>query len=117
MKLNVSLLEDGIKVISLQGRMDIVGTEEIGIPLTANIASETSNVVIDMSGIEFIASIGIGLIAGAANALIKRQGKLVLMNPQPIVRHAIETTAITKVIPIVPDIVSARSYLEANAIT
>jgi anti-sigma B factor antagonist len=114
MQLNVSVMEDGIKFITLKGRMDIMGTQEIDTNLTAHIASESSNVIIDMSGVDFIASIGIGVIAGSANALLKRQGKIVILNPQPALHNVIKLAAISKVIPIVFDMDAARSCFNAS---
>jgi anti-anti-sigma factor len=113
MQLSVVILEDGIKLITLIGRMDIMGTQEIDTKLTAHIASESANIIIDMSGVDFIASIGIGVIAGSANALLKRQGKIVILNPQPAVHNAIKLTAVTRVIPVVFDMDAARSYFDA----
>jgi anti-anti-sigma factor len=113
MQLNVVVLEDGIKYITLIVRMDIIGSQEIDTKLTSHIASESANVIIDMAGVDFIASIGIGVIAGSANALLKRHGKIVILNPQPAVFNAIKMTRITEVIPIVFDMDTARSYLKA----
>jgi len=59
MFLTVIELEDGIKKITLQGRMDIDGTQKIDMKFTAVTASESANVIVDLSGVEFISSIGI----------------------------------------------------------
>jgi anti-anti-sigma factor len=112
MLLTVTELEDGIKKISLQGRMDISGTQEIDTRLTVATASELANIIIDLSGVEFMASIGIGVLVRASNALLQRKGKIVFMNPQPNVLHALESTQINKVIPIVHDMESARIHLK-----
>jgi anti-anti-sigma factor len=113
MTMNVSEPEEGIKLITLVGRLDILGSEQIGTRLTANIVSEEANVILDMAGVEFMASIGIGVIVGAANALLRRGGKIAMLNPQEVVYKAIESTAITKVIPCYYDMESVRSYLKS----
>lgn len=112
MTMSVTEPEEGIRLITLIGRFDILGSEKIGTPLTANIVSEDANVILDMTGVEFIASIGIGVIVGAANALLRRGGKIAMLNPREVVYKAIESTAITKVIPCYYDMESARSYLK-----
>ena len=111
MLLTVVELEDGIKMITLQGRMDIDGTQKIDTRLTVATASESANIVVDLSGVDFMSSIGIGVLVRAANALKQRRGKIVLLSPQPGVFRVLETTQINTVIPIVYDIESARSFL------
>jgi anti-anti-sigma factor len=107
-----SELEGGIKVISLTGRMDISGTQEIDISFTVALASEAANIIVDLSGVEFIASIGIGLLVRAANTLLLKNGKIVFINPKPNVQNALEATHIHKVIPILNDIESAKMHLK-----
>jgi anti-anti-sigma factor len=111
MLLTDSILDDGIKLIVLKGRMDIAGTQEIDFKLTVTIAAESSNIIIDLSDVEFMASIGIGVLVRAANALLRRKGKMVFMNPQPNVYATLESTQITQVVPVVNDLESARLYL------
>ena len=113
MVLNVTELEGGVKKISLQGRMDIDGTQEIDMRLTIATASESASVILDLTGVEFMSSIGIGVIVRAANALKRRHGKIVLMNPQPLVIMVLEATQIHTIIPIVPDVQSALATLNS----
>lgn len=112
MLLNVSYYEDGIKIIILQGRMDIVGTQEIETRFTALVASETSKIIIDLLGFEFMSSIGIGIIVRVADALLRRGGKIVILNPRVEVLRVLESTQITKVIPVFNDIGSAAAYFK-----
>jgi anti-sigma B factor antagonist len=80
---------------------------------TAATASESANVIVDLSGVEFMSSIGIGVLVRSANALKQRQGKIVLLNPQPSVFKVLEATQINTVIPIVYDMESARALLNS----
>jgi anti-sigma B factor antagonist len=91
--------------------MDIDGTQKIDTRLTVATASESANVVVDLSGVDFMSSIGIGVLVRAANALKQRQGKIVLLNPQPGVFRVLEATQINTVIPIVYNMASARNLL------
>jgi anti-sigma B factor antagonist len=65
--------------IALTGRLDIQGAETIALPL-ATLSGAKQNVVIDMSGVGFIASIGIRHLVSASKALTRRGGRLVLLN-------------------------------------
>jgi len=112
MTLNITELENSVKQISLNGRMDIFGSQEIETRFTAATASESSKIILDLSEVDFMASIGIGVIVRAVNALLQRGGKLVILNPQANVRDALEMTLITKVAPIINDLESALALLE-----
>ena len=111
MLISVSMIEDGIKLISLNGSFDITGPQEIESRFTIETAAETANIIVDLSEVKFMASIGIGMMVRAARALFARKGKLVFMNPQPIVWQSLESTQIIQVIPVVYGIDSARSFL------
>ena len=113
MLLKVLELEDGIKIITLEGRMDIDGTQQIDTRLTVATASEAAKVIVDLSGVEFMSSIGIGVLVRSANALKHRLGKIVLLNPQPNVFKVLEATQINTVISIVFDMESARALLNS----
>jgi anti-anti-sigma factor len=113
MLLTVTEIEDGVKKIDLQGRMDIDGTQEIDTKLTVAIASESAHVIIDLSRVDFMSSIGIGILVRAANALRRRGGKIVLLNPQRVVSLVLEATHINAVIPIATDLESAISLLRS----
>ena len=112
MLLTSSIIEDDIKVLSLAGRMDLTGSREIDASFSQAMTGEAVNIIVDLSGVEFMASVGIGLLVRAANTLLLGHGKIVLMGPRPQVQNALEATFVHKVIPIVNDIESAKSYLK-----
>jgi anti-sigma B factor antagonist len=115
MVLTMSVTEDGIKIITLKGRLDIAGTQQIDTRLTVAIATESANTIIDLSGVEFISSLGIGIMVRAANSLLKHQGKIVFLNPQPNVAKVLTSTRIIEVIPIMTNLESALSYLKIKS--
>src|SRR6267142_2483382 len=50
--------------IALTGRLDILGAEEIALPLAA-LAGAKQGLIVDMSGVSFIASIGLRHLVSA----------------------------------------------------
>jgi anti-sigma B factor antagonist len=66
-------------------------------------------VVVDLSEVEFMASIGLRGIVISAKSIMSKRGKIVLLMPQPQVEEVITTTGIHLLIPIYRD--------EAEAIT
>jgi len=113
MKLEVNDLENSVKQISLNGRLDIQGTGEIENAFIAHSASKKAGVLVDMSGVEFIASIGMRFLVSCAKALAGRGGKMVLLKPTPLVKDALETAGIDTLIPIYADFDAASAALHA----
>ncbi len=79
--------------IALTGRLDIQGAETIALPL-ATLSGAKQNVVIDMSGVSFIASIGIRHLVSASKALARRGGRLVLFNLTAPVQEVLQMAGI-----------------------
>ena len=96
--------------VGLAGKLDIAGAEEIALPL-ATLAGAKQSVVVDMSGVTFIASIGIRHLVTATKALNRRGGKLVLVSPSELVRDVLETSGVTDLMPIVTNETEAFALL------
>ena len=111
MELQYSELANNIRLIKLNGKLDIAGVEQIETPFAANCAGEGVRVAVDLSGVDFLASIGIRLLTLTAKSVINRGGKMVLLNPMPDVRHVLEITGISDIIPIYSDLESAETIL------
>ncbi len=108
MDMTVEHLDNGIKRIALKGRMDIAGTDEIALRLSTEMAIEKAYVIVDLSQLEFIASVGIGVLVKGYKALKLREGGMVLLNPQKVVELVLEKTQINTLIPIYYDLKTAR---------
>lgn len=113
MDISVSHMDDGIKRIELSGRLDMKNSLEIDVRFTALTATGSGPVLVDMSRVEFIASIGMRLLLSNAKALANRGGRMVLCQTQPLVREALETAGLDTLIPLYPDEASARTALLA----
>jgi anti-anti-sigma factor len=105
--------ERGTKV-TLVGKLDIAGAEAVDLPL-ATVAGTRSNVVIDMVGVDFIASIGIRHLVMAAKAVARGSNKLVLLDPSPVVTEVLATAGLVDFLPIVRSEAEARAALTGAA--
>jgi anti-sigma B factor antagonist len=83
--------------VAFVGKLDIQGAEAISLPL-ATLSGAKRNVVIDMSGVNFIASIGIRHLMSATKVLARRGGRLVLLKPTAPVLEVLQTSGITDLI-------------------
>jgi len=92
-------LQDGITRVILEGRMDIEGASAIDLKL--NIIGGTKAVVlVDMQGVSYLASIGIGLLITVAKAIRNKGGKFAFFAPSPVVDKVLQNTGIYQVIPV-----------------
>jgi anti-anti-sigma factor len=98
------------KKVTLVGKLDIAGAEAIGLPL-ATIAGTKTSMVIDMMRVDFIASIGIRHLVMAAKAVERGAGKLVLLDPSPLVTDVLVTSGLDDFLPIVRSEDEARAML------
>jgi anti-sigma B factor antagonist len=103
----VERLDNGIKKITLRGKMDIDGTNQIDLRLSAETSVEKANVVVDLSDVDFMASVGIGVLVRSYKALKLRGGKMVILNPQKVVELVLERTLVNTLIPICYDLKTA----------
>jgi anti-anti-sigma factor len=113
MKFDREELDWGALKVSLSGRMDITGVDAIAVPLAALSATESRRIVLDLSGVEFLASIGVRAILQNARAQHLRGGTLVLLSPTPLVEEVLRAAGVSHVVPIVADIHAARAALSA----
>jgi anti-anti-sigma factor len=106
-----STLPDGLLLIALVGRLDIEGAQAIDRPFSFATTVQAARVVLDLSGVTFLASIGIRLLMTTARAQALRGGKVALAAPQPLVRKVLEMAGIDQLVPIVEDLEAARVAL------
>lgn len=111
MDLQYSELENGIRLIKLSGKLDIDGTGEIETRFREYCSGEKARVAVDLSGVDFLASIGIRLLTLTAKSIASRGGRMVLLNPTPDVQNVLEITGIPAVIPIYSNFESAEAVL------
>jgi len=113
MNLDVDDLAPEVRRIQLNGRLDMKGTGEIELRFTGLTSTDAKHVLVDMSQVEFIASIGMRLLVSCAKAKAARGGKMVLFGTTAMVREALEMAGIDTLIPVVADETAARDSVAA----
>jgi anti-anti-sigma factor len=102
---------DGVgKRITLVGRLDIFGAAKIEVPL-ADLADSGTNIVIDMSGVEFIASNSMRHLVLAAKTVARNSRTLILLCPRPLVMVALIQAGLHHMLPIVHSEEEAKAVL------
>jgi anti-anti-sigma factor len=113
MELHYTELDNGIRQIKLIGRLDVIGTGEIETKFAGHCAGDGVRVVVDLSEVDFLASIGIRLLTLTAKSVASRGGRMVLLRPIPAVGHALELAGIPAIIPVYSHHESAETVLMA----
>lgn len=114
MELEVTKLDGDLTCVSLQGRLDSPGADRIGIRFTAATASPGKNVIVDLSGVSFIASMGLRLLISNARTLDTKGAKMVLFGANELVQNVFDQCALDQIIPIVATQQDAIASLAAQ---
>jgi anti-anti-sigma factor len=101
-------LDNGITNVLVSGRMDVQGALAVDKKFST-IADEKKKVVIDLSQVTFLASLGIRTLIMSCKTLASKGGDMVLLNPQPNVEKVLRTSGVDTVIQIVRDMNAAAA--------
>ncbi|HEY2616065.1 MAG TPA: STAS domain-containing protein [Acetobacteraceae bacterium] len=96
----------GVTKITLSGRMDIAGVQEIDLPFNVLIGAQRA-LIIDLSEVAFIASMGLRTLLKGASAVAAKGGKIALWRPIPEVANVLEISGISALVPIVEELEAA----------
>lgn len=102
-------VSDTLRIIHLGGRLDIQGVNAVDARFAALAASQKHRIVVDLTGLDFIASIGVRSLVSNAKAQQQRGGRLVLfVGDNSPVSKVLTTTGIDSLIPMFADASVAR---------
>lgn len=112
MRLQYSDLDNSIRLIKLSGALDINGVRDVEIDFVRLCTGENVCVLVDLSKVNYISSIGIPLLVNSAKSLARQGGKMALLHPQRAVENVLELTGIPMIIPIYESVHTAVSDLK-----
>lgn len=93
-----------LRKIAITGRLDVDGTNSVASQLVELTQAPKKGVVVDLSSLKFLASIGIRALITAAKAVKARGGKMVLVvDSGSTVMMSIKATGIDQLVPIFDD--------------
>ena len=91
---------DDISHVCLVGRFDATGVDEIEEQFSQLVLNRGLPTVVDMSGVTFMSSLGIGFLFANTKKLKKAGCKLILLKPEKMVESVLRTSKMDKVMPI-----------------
>ncbi len=115
MEFSVADRPDGITFVTLAGSLDLKGTNEIDLKFQSSIAPRRQPTIVDVSGLTFISSIGMGMLVSAATSLRRNGKKLVLLNASPEIAQALRHARLDTVMPLVEGLDAAVAMVQQAA--
>jgi anti-anti-sigma factor len=109
MKIQISELEHGLRLITLNGQLDGNGVYAVEVDFIRNCVEGGHHVLVDISKVSYISSIGMPMLIHTAKLVRERGGKLALLNPQHRVEEVLDMVGISHIIPIFYDLKAARA--------
>jgi len=111
MEMNVDESGDGVAHVVLDGRFDIAGAQQVD-PLFAALADSSKAMIVDLSKVSFIASLGVRTLMLSAKTLIRRGSELVVCGANENVDKVLRGTGFNEVAGLYPDYESASRTLK-----
>lgn len=102
MRMQTEELAPGIVKARLTGRLDIGGAQEID-PALAMLAASNRGLIVDLSRVEFVGSMGLRALIIGARTVARNGGRMVLLRPVPAVETVLVTSGADAVVPILHD--------------
>ena len=98
-----------IRTISISGRLDVEGTNSVAAQLEELTKAAKKGVVVDLSSLKFLASIGVRALITSAKAVKERGGKMVLVvNDASTVMMSLKATGVDQFVPVFDDPTAAE---------
>ena len=109
MSISFNDVGENLRKIVITGRLDIPGTDSVAAKFEALTAEPKKAVVVDLSSLSFLASIGIRSLIVSAKAVQQRGGKMVLVvDPASTVMMSVKATGMDHFIPVFDSVEKAQ---------
>ena len=103
---------DGITQLSLIGKLDVVGLQAVQTKFHGYTAALRKHTIVELGDLEFIGSLGIGMLISCAKTMAQFGAKMILVSPRPEVDSVLRMTGIDNAIPIVGSPGEAEALLK-----
>jgi anti-anti-sigma factor len=103
-------MDGDITRVLLDGRLDIQGAAAIDLRMNV-LAGSSKFLLIDLTNVSFLGSMGLRSIIIPAQAVRRRGGKVALLRPTQMVEEVLKASNVDQIIPIFHDLDSAVGAL------
>lgn len=103
--------ENGLTVLSLQGRLDHASADALQAAASTAIDEGCRALIIEMTDVDFIASVGIRALIRPSQAIAKLGGKLAVTDLKPQMRDFFKLTGLDQMFTVFDSVQQARTSL------
>ena len=93
---------EGVAVIALAGEVDVYTSPRVKQEIVNLLNSDVTRMVVDLTGVEYLDSTGLGVLIGGLKRARERDGDLKLICDNVRILRIFEITGLTKIFDIVP---------------
>jgi anti-anti-sigma factor len=113
MELEVIDAPDNPRVVRLSGRLDAAGADRIGLKFTTAVVAAGQPVLVDLSEVSFIASLGLRLLISSAKGLAAKGAGMAVFGARPEVAELLDQVALDQIVPVADTREVAQERLSA----
>ena len=111
MEMEIKNQSDHITHLAFRGRLDTAGVGQVELGFTAHTVPRAKPLLLDMSEVTYIASLGLRMLLTVAKALDNRGAKIVLFCPQPAVQDVLKLSGFDQLMPVHNEERTALTFL------
>ena len=100
MEMQIKNQSGHITHLALRGRLDTAGVGQVELAFTAHTVPSAKPLLLDISEVTYIASLGLRMLLTVAKALASRGAKIVLLCPQPGVEDVLKLSGFDQLMPV-----------------
>jgi anti-sigma B factor antagonist len=106
--------EGGLHIAALRGEVPIDQADLLRQRLPQLVRADAPHLFIDLSEARFIGSSALAAIIAAHNEAQRHGGRVLIVSPQPAIDRLLHVARIEQIIPIHPDLDSARAAIQST---
>lgn len=114
MEMKVIDENDSFTHVALCGRIDINSISDWDQKFTELIVGRQKPAIVDLSGVDYMSSIGLRMLIAASKPLSEHNAQMVLLNPKPNVEEVLRTAAFHRIMPIVDSFDDALKAINSS---
>lgn len=107
MEIDIADVGENLRRVTLTGRLDTPGVLGIEPRFVTGLVPGGKNAIVDLSQVDFIASMGIRMFISVARNMQEHHARLALFAPQPRVDEVLESAAFRQLVPVCRDAAEA----------
>lgn len=112
MKIESRLEDKNTLVVKVSGELDLSTAEQFKLQIEQDIKQwKTKNLILDLNGVNFIDSSGLGVILGRYKTVTQNNGNMAIVKPKASVKKILELSGILRIIKIYKDVDAALTAI------